>query len=129
MRKDIPHLPVEDVYVAVAKEGEDWRVYLLNRSPQALETILVTSKGYGEKDGQEQKTSVLRHAIPRLDPQEYALLEPIDADVFHLNNEYWVSFYIGSQIYDKKYIFVPDSIVTGNLSYIPELRTQGVLHT
>jgi len=129
VRKDIPDLPVENVYAAVVKEDEDWRVYLLNRSDQKLETILVTSKGYGTKKGEKQKTSVLRHAIPRLDPKEYALVEPITPEVFHLYNEYWVSFYIGHHIYDKKYIFVPDSIVSGNLSYIPELGAQGVLHT
>ena len=115
--------------MVVAKESEEWRVYLLNRSENLLETVMITSKGYGLKDGEEQKTSVLRHVIPKLEPGEYALVEPIAPEVFHLNNEYWVSFYIGRDLYDKKYIFVPDSIISGNLSYIPELDAHGVLHT
>ncbi len=120
---------MEDVLVAVVQQGDDWHVYLLNRGDHRLENVMVTSKGYGTKEGKEQKTSTLRHMIPHLDPGEHALIEPITPEVFHLNNQYWVSFYIDGHIYDKKYIFVPDSIVSENLSYIPEISAHGVLHT
>ena len=112
----------------VAQDGEDWRVYLVNRNSNDLENVLVTSKGYGVNEGEEQKTSVLRHMIPKLEAGEYALIEPIDPSVFHLNNEYWLSFYIDKQLYDKKYIFVPDTIVEKNLSHIPEINLKGVIH-
>jgi hypothetical protein len=49
-------------------------------------------------------------------------------DVFHLNNEFWVSYFIGKQIYDKKFIFVPDSIIEDNLIQISPLGLEGVLH-
>jgi len=55
-------------------------------------------------------------------------VETIMPDVFHLNNEYWVSFYVESKIFDKKFIFVPDSIVEENLQPIVELGLDGVLH-
>jgi len=42
------------------------------------------------------------------------LIEPIDPNVLHLNNEYWVSYYIGSQIYDKRFVFV-------KLNFSPDL--------
>lgn len=130
MKKDIAFPQIENVYVTIAKDTVDglWKVYLLNRSSKDLETIMITSKGYGEKDGQQQKTSVLRHMIPKVGAGDFALIEPIDEQVFHLNNEYWVSFYIGGQLYDKKYIFVPETIIKENLSNIPELKMQGVLH-
>lgn len=128
MKKDIQFLPVKDVYFTVAREGEDWKVFLINRSQDILENVMITSKGYGEKDGKKQQTSVLRHAIPKLEAGEYALIEPIDPQVFHLNNEYWLSFFIDTQVFDKKYIFVPDSISEDNLSFIPELNLQGILH-
>ncbi len=129
MRKDIAFPKIEDVLVAVVKDAEGaWKVYLLNRSDQVLDTILVTSKGYGAKKGEEQKTSILRHMIPQLEPGEYALIEPIDERVFHLNNEYWVSFFLDGKLFDKKYIFVPDSIVSENHSFIPELKLEGILH-
>lgn len=130
MKKDITFPHIENVYVTIANDKMDglWKVYLLNRSRFDLETIMITSKGYGEKDGQQQKTSVLRHMIPKVSAGDYALIEPIDEQVFHLNNEYWVSFYIDGQLYDKKYIFVPETIIQDNLSHIPELNLSGVLH-
>lgn len=131
MKKDIDFKPVENVFLTVAKEkeGEMWKVYLLNRNRETITNVMITSKGYGEKNGEKQETSILRHAIPHVEPGEFALIEPIDPGVFHLNNEYWVSFFIGKQIYDKKYIFVPDSIKDENLSYIKELNQNGILHT
>lgn len=128
MKKDIQFLPVKDVFFTVAKDQEEWKVFLINRGQEVLENVMITSKGYGEKDGKKQETSVLRHAIPKFDAGEYALIEPIDPQVFHLNNEYWLSFFIGTQVYDKKYIFVPDSISENNLSFIPELNLRGVIH-
>jgi hypothetical protein len=128
MKKDIAFPKIENVLVTVAKDNDTWNVYLLNRNDKTLDTVLVTSKGYGDLEGEDQKTSTLRHMIPQLEPNEYALIEPIDPQVFHLNNEYWVSFFIDGQLFDKKYIFVPDSIVKNNLSFIPELNMEGVLH-
>lgn len=128
MKKDIKFPQIEDVYVSVTKDEADWKVYLINRSDKLLENVMVTSKGYGTKNGKEQKTSVLRHMIPKIEASEYALVEPITEEVFHLTNEYWVSFYIDGQLYDKKYIFVPETIIKENLSFIPELKLQGVLH-
>ncbi len=57
------------------------------------------------------------------------MIEPIDPAVFHLNNEYWVSFYIGTQIYDKRFVFVPETISEKNLIFIKELEMEGVLHS
>ena len=129
MIKDIPRPEVEDVLLAVVKyQEEDWKVYLLNRRDEILQNVMITSRGYGEKEGQEQKTSTLRHMLPQLEPKEYALIEPMDVSVFHLNNEYLVSYFIDKQLYDKKYIFVPDSIKDENLVYIKELDQKGVLH-
>lgn len=129
MIKDIPRPEVEDVLLAVVKyQEEDWKVYLLNRRHEILQNVMITSRGYGEKEGQEQKTSTLRHMLPQLEPKEYALIEPMDVSVFHLNNEYLVSYFIDKQLYDKKYIFVPDSIKDENLVYIKELDQKGVLH-
>lgn len=131
MKKDIEAAkePVKGVTVTIIKNQEEsWEVYLLNRSPEKIETVLITSRGYGRIKGEEQKTSLLRHAIPYVDQGSYAKVEAIDPAVFHLNNEFWVSYYIGRQIFDKKFIFVPDTITEKNLTFIPELESYGVLH-
>lgn len=128
VKKDIDFSPVKNVHVVIAKENDGWRVFLINRNKEKLENVMVTSRGYGETKTETQKTSVLRHMIPFLDSGEYALIEPIDESVFHLNNEYWVSYFIDGQVYDKKFIFVPDSIIEDNLTFIEELEMKGILH-
>lgn len=128
MKKDIDFSPVKNVHVVLARTEEGWKVYLINRNKQKLENVMITSRGYGEKEKEAQKTSTLRHMIPYLDPGMYALVEPIDESVFHLNNEYWVSYFIEGQVYDKKFIFVPETIMEDHLVFIDELQMQGILH-
>jgi len=128
MRKDIPFEPVKNVHVVIAKTADGWRAFLINRGSRQLDNVLITSRGYGETRTEKQKTSTLRHMIPYLEAGEYALIEPIDESVFHLTNEYWVSYYIDGQVYDKKFIFLPDSIIEENLIFIEELEMKGILH-
>jgi hypothetical protein len=134
MIKDIKVPEVKNVTLAVARsqrpgEADEWKVYLINNNDHPIENTLVASHGYGEKDGQQQKTSTLRHFLETVPAHSTALIEPIDPAVFHLNNEYWVSYYIGTQIFDKRFIFVPDAIREENMSFIRELEMEGVLHS
>lgn len=134
MKKDIKRPRVEDVTVAIEKfknteGGHDWRVHLINKNDFDLENTLVTSKGYGVQEDEEQKTSTLRHFLQTVPARSTARIEVIDPAVFHLNNEYWVSYYANNLLYDKKFTFLPDSIQDSNLTYIKELDAKGVLHS
>jgi hypothetical protein len=134
MKKDIEFGAVEGIAVAIATKTNEsgdatWDVYLLNNNDYALENVLITSKGYGVMDNNEVKTSVLRHMFERVEPKSFVQIEPIDPAIFHINNEYWVSYYIDKQILDKKFIFVPDSITEENLIDIGMLQLKGVLHS
>ncbi|MFC5411325.1 hypothetical protein ACFPMF_18530 [Larkinella bovis] len=135
MKRDISFLPVEGVQVVIARKltelnAYEWQVYLINQNPVGIRNVFVTSKGYGFRDEsqQPQATSTLRHYFAELKPGEYVVVETIMPDVFHLNNQYWVSYYIGDQIFDKKFIFVPDSITEQNLIPIQELGLEGIVH-
>ena len=132
MIKDLPQNTVKDIAIAVALEKESveskiWYVYLINLKNEPIENVLITSKGYGEKEGARVKTSTLRHMFPVVDKQSYKLIEPIDEQTFGLNNEYWLSYYIGKEIYDKKFIFLPESIVEVNFIRLPILNKVGVM--
>jgi hypothetical protein len=134
MMKDIEKLEVENVTLAVARFqspglADEWKVYLINNNELPIENTLVASKGYGEKNGEPQQTSILRHYLDTIAENSAVLIETIDPSVFHLNNEYWVSYYIGKQIFDKRFVFVPDSITQENLTFIQELQMEGVLHS
>ena len=132
MKKDLPVNIVEDISIAVVLENStpnniSWTVYLVNEKDVALTNVLVSSKGYGEKDGKEVKTTTLRHFLGDVAPKTSAQIEIIDTQVFGLTNEYWLSFYIDNTIYDKKYIFLPESIVDDNLSKVPLVNKPGVI--
>lgn len=132
MLKDIPQLKVEDVAVAVVpevnKEGEkEWSVYLINLKNETLEGVLVASYGYGFRNGEKVKTSTLRHFLDVVPAKSYAKVELIIENVFGLNNEYWVSFYLNKNMYDKKYLFLPGTINPEYFTSIPLLETEGVM--
>ena len=132
MIKDLPENIVQDIAIAVALEGENiesktWYVYLINMKKEVIENVLITSKGYGEKDGEQVKTSTLRHMFPLVQSNAFVLIEPIDEATFGLNNEYWLSYYIGKEIFDKKFIFLPESIVESNFIKLPIINKPGVM--
>jgi hypothetical protein len=132
MIKDLPENIVKDIAIAVALEKENaenktWYVYLINLKNVPIENVLITSKGYGEKDGAPVKTSTLRHMFPVVESGGHKLIEPIDEQTFGLNNEYWLSYYIGKDIYDKKFIFLPESIVEMNFTRLPVINKVGVM--
>ncbi|UOQ54447.1 hypothetical protein [Hymenobacter cellulosivorans] len=138
MKEHISFDPVEGVSIAIVPDQvgaldeslSTWQVYLLNHNPYPLSNVIVSSNGYGtQSDGESVRTSTLRHVILEVEPHTAVPIEPIDPALFHLNNQYWVSYYRGSQIFDKKFIFVPDSIVAANLIHIALLDREGVLHS
>jgi hypothetical protein len=134
MIKDIEIPDVKNVTLAVVREKnilfqDEWKVFLINNNSFPIENTLVASSGYGEKDGETQRTSTLRHFLQTVPANGSTAIEPLDPKVLHLNNEYWVSYYVGSQIYDKRFVFVPDSICEENLIFIKELEMEGVLHS
>ncbi|EDM38408.1 hypothetical protein PBAL39_02297 [Pedobacter sp. BAL39] len=132
MKKDLPENIVEDVAIAVVLISEspgvkNWTVYLVNLKNQLINNVLISSKGYGEKDGKQVKTSVLRHFLGDINAASCSAIEAIDPEVFGLTNEYWLSYYIDGVIYDKKFIFLPESIVDENLIRIPLVNMPGVM--
>lgn len=132
MKADLPENIVKDVAIAVALVGEtpevgSWTVYVVNFKEEPITNVLITSKGYGEKDGKHVKTSLLRHSLGDLDALSYAGVEAIDPAVFGLTNEYWLSYYIGKDIFDKKFIFLPESIIDSNLIRVPILNKPAVM--
>ncbi|MCB0506324.1 MAG: hypothetical protein KDC58_12600 [Cyclobacteriaceae bacterium] len=132
MKKDIEKPSVQGVTIAIkldaSKAEPHWTVHLINSNDFDLENVLVASKGYGKQKGEEQLTSTLRHFFEHIGARSVQQVEVITPEVFHLFNEYWVSYYVDGKVFDKKFTFVPDSIQKGNLMFIPELNAKGVLH-
>ena len=134
MLKDIPQLIVEDIAIAILPKDEAnkeeemlWDVYLINLKELEINNVIVSSKGYGAINGEQVKTSTLRHYLGSIQPLDYILIEPIQNKIFGLNNEYWVSFYIKDEIFDKKFVFLPETISEDYFTLIPFLNKRGVM--
>ncbi|MDQ3100867.1 MAG: hypothetical protein M3R08_05740 [Bacteroidota bacterium] len=132
MIKDIHAPKVEGVAMAVVPELDDagddaWYVYLINEQEIALENVLVRSRGYGSIEGEKRNTSEMRHFLEKLGPRSWAKIERIVEDVFPLNNQYWLSYFVGQDLHDKKYIFLPESIQEDNFTTLPLMNKRGVM--
>lgn len=130
MIKDIVFPEVEDIAVAIVQEHEgldEYAVYLINLKFSAIRNVLVTSTGYGTINEEQRKTSTLRHFFEQIPQHDYIQIEPITKEVFGLSNEYWVSFTLNEQMFDKKFIFLPETIVPENFVMVPVLNKKGVL--
>lgn len=132
MKKDISPPLVEDIAVAVIKEENElaetiWNVYLINLKNDAIEGVLVSSKGYGFYNNETVQTSTLRHFLDVVKANSFKKIEPILETLFGLNNEFWVSFFINNVMYDKKYIFLPETIKEENCINIPVINKKGVM--
>ncbi|MEO6167287.1 MAG: hypothetical protein ABIO46_01625 [Chitinophagales bacterium] len=132
MIKDILIERVEDVAVAVIPEEdekgiEEWNVYLLNLKENPIDGVLISSNGYGSLDGKNMKTNTLRHFFEKISAQDYVKIEWIDKRLFGITNEFWVSFWYHGTLFDKRYVFVTESIVENNFTEIPMIGKRGVM--
>jgi len=121
----------EGVSIAIIPDGiendREWNVFVINTKNEEIKNVMITSKGYGEINNTKKQTSTLRWYFEKMDPSSFAMVEPIMEEVFGLSNEYWVSYFANNVLYDKKFIFLPESIQEGNLVTIPVIQKKGIL--
>ncbi|MCJ8289589.1 MAG: hypothetical protein HRT58_03505 [Crocinitomicaceae bacterium] len=134
MREELLGPIVEGVAFAVVQQFNEenekvYNVYLINLREDIMEGIIVTSQGYGKNvtTGETTRTSKLRHSLELLLPNEAAKIEPIIEEVFGLSNEYWISFWVNDVLYDKKFVFVAESISEENMKILPIIGEKGVM--
>lgn len=133
MKKDIEDPKVEGIAIAAIPENNaesgdrEWYIYLLNLKDIPITNVIVSSRGYGQVEEEKVETSQLRHFVEELPARSFAKIEPIMENLFGISNQYWVSFYIDRKIFDKKYVFLPETIQEKNLTKLPLLEIKGVL--
>ncbi|GAB4374589.1 MAG: hypothetical protein Kow0075_00370 [Salibacteraceae bacterium] len=132
MKSDIEFPTVRNVAVCATPRDEQlkpktWEVHVVNLNPHTLQHVLVSSHGYGIQNNAEVETSRLRFYFEQMPPKSHLHVELIPENLVGLSNEYWVSFYLGGKLFDKKYIFLPDSLIAENLISIPLINRPGVM--
>jgi len=131
MKKDIQIPEVTNVFMAIVKEYnnefqcEDWNAYIINNKEVDLEMVLIVSKGYDEDKLIE--TSLMRHKIEKLPANSFAKVELLQGEVLKLSNFFNVTFFDGSKMFDKKYLFKKGTIKESSLRTIPILNKRGIL--
>ena len=133
LKSDIKIPKVENVFLAAVQEWSDdfmeniWNVYLVNDSDFDLDSVMVVSKAFGTIDGEMKKTSLLRHAFMQVPAVSVVKIEMVEKSVLRLNNEFMVTYFIGSTLYDKKFIFKAQSITPDYVEEVPILFVDGVI--
>lgn len=128
MKKDIEIPIAKDVYVAIVhvwnKEflSKDWNAYIINNRKTPIEMALVVSKGY---DG-DKKTSTMRYAFKVISAKGFEKIEMIQDELLGLTNEFYVTYYADSKLYEKRFVFEKNTVNKQNLSTIPLLEMEGV---
>ena len=105
MKIDIEIPVAKDVHVVIVHEwneeflSKEWNTYILNNRTTQIDMVLIVSKGY---EG-ERKTSVMRHGIGIVEAKSFAKIEMLQEDLFALNNEFFVTYYADSKIYENSF--------------------------
>lgn len=133
MKKDIAIPEVKNIFMAAIREWSDdfldkvWNVYLINDSDDDVHDVMVVSKAFGTIDGEMRKTSLLRHALVELPAVSAVKIEMVENSVLALHNEFMLTYFIGQQLYDKKFIFRANSISETAVEDVPVLFKEGVV--
>lgn len=133
MKKDIIIPKSENVFLAAIQEWNDdfmekvWYVFLVNDGDFDLDSVMVVSKAFGTIDGEMKKTSLLRHAFVEVPSQSAIKVEMVEKSVLALNNEFMVTYFIGSTLYDKKFTFRTNTINERATEEVPHIWKNGVV--
>jgi len=129
LKKDIEIPEVKNVHVAAVKvfnedfEVYEWNVYLINNTNTTLEMILIVSKGFDKK----RETSLMRHKIEVLPSKNFAKIEFLQEEVLQLKNEFKVTYFEGSKMMEKTFLFKANTIKESVAKEIPVIPQKGIL--
>jgi len=135
MIRNVEFPEIKELVVAIVPESNEenpersnWSVFIINTGKTEINNVMVNSKGFGKVKDEEVKTTTLRRHLDDIEAESFLKVEPIQEELFVLNNEYWVSFYREGKLYDKKYLFTTGSISSKFLTDIPIMNVRGICH-
>jgi hypothetical protein len=128
MKKDLDIEEVTGVYIAFLPNRDNWSVYLINNRQEQLETVIVNASGEGKMEGKEKQTATLRFLLNDIPAESVKPFELLMPDSFKLSHRYWVSYYVGNRIFDKKFVYTPD-MYDEDLQDLPVFGSPGILLT
>jgi hypothetical protein len=128
MKKDLDIEEVSGVYIAFLPNRDNWSVYIINNRKDSLETVIVNASGEGKLEGKEKQTATLRFLLNDIPAESVKAFEILLPDSLKLSHRYWVSYYIGNRIFDKKFVYTPE-MYEDDLQDLPVFGSPGILLT
>lgn len=128
MKKDLEIEEVTGVYIAFLPNRDHWSVYLINNRKEPIETVIVNASGEGKLEGKEKQTATLRFLLNTIPAESVKPFELLMPDSMNLSHRYWVSYYIGNRIFDKKFVYQPE-MYDNDLQDLPVFGSPGILLT
>lgn len=129
LKKDIEIPVTKNVHLAIIREWnsefleKNWNAYIINNRDTTIEMVIVVSKGYDR----DRKTSTIRHGLGDIPAKAYKKIELLQDEVIAFNNEFFVTFFAGDKLYEKRFLFIKNSINESNLVPLPVMELEGVL--
>jgi len=128
MKQDIEIPVAKHVHLVAIREwdkeflSQSWYVYLVNLREDTIQSVLVVSRGQKE----DVKTSVIRRNLGDIGSYTAPRVELITDEVLGFTNEYLVTFFANGKLYERNFVFEPNSISESNYKEIKALDCEGV---
>lgn len=123
MKKDINIPTSKNVHLAIIPSTEGlWEVYLLNAGNEAIDTILIVSKGQNNTD----KTASMRRSLALLEANSHQKIELLQDVVLGLDNTFFITYFKTGKLYEKRFFLAADQHTTQKLSPISLLGEAGI---
>lgn len=131
MLKDIDDKQATGISICIVREineenAYEWNVYLYNQRGEDIANVLVVCSGYAMADGEKIETSVTRYFLGDVASENIAKVEPIQEELFTINNRYHISFYQGEEIFEKK-IVIPANTISEDLLHELPIKKPGMM--
>ncbi|MBM1104967.1 hypothetical protein JQC67_02335 [Aurantibacter crassamenti] len=129
MKKDIEIPIAKEVNVVLVHEWNDeflakeWNAYIINNRTSTIEMVLIVSKGFDE----DRETSTMRHSINSLPEKSFKKIELVQEEVLALNNEFFVTFFADEKLFEKRFLFLKNTVTEKHLQHIPIIDREGVI--
>jgi hypothetical protein len=131
MKKDIDRdiTKVKNVYIVASYElnpifkVDEWTIYIVNDTTEALETVLIVSKG----ESDVKMTSILRKKLDVLPIKAFAKLEFLHDDVLEVDNIFQVTYFLNGKLMHKDFKFPKYSLKPEAVVDLPLLNSRGII--
>ena len=112
---------------AVPLKDGTWDIYVINEKDLAIDTVLLTSRGYSLQSKEPVRTSTIRRKLPDLEPNAWVKVEMIPAELTDLSNDFWLSYFCDGKLYDRKYIFLEGVLDPALATDVEQLKKKAVV--